>query len=253
MQLYVDFTNDIAMDAEIDPITMDTFEGKDGHPRSVITLRGSNGVPRPYLTTTVKKMLDLGLKDPFTRRPFTALIKSRVNLYLQSLKGFPEYTIGMLEQETGNIFNKWIATYSDDCKLSKMEIYKTRVLANCFLQAEDLAFLFSKYHGGGSMENRRLVINDLSDNMYSDNMYSKDRNISWILRKCSVVDTEYDKAYVISQKVGNRVRHLLIIHRIGEGFYFNVSGIGRGMPANTPITSYESSHPTIIDILEKFM
>jgi hypothetical protein len=247
MQRYAAFTSNIAVEAERDPISFEEFELKDdAHPRSVITLRGSNGVPRAYYTETVIQMIDHNLNDPFTRQPFTELVKKRARLYLRAMQEFPDYKIADLE--ANNLFQRWLSTYSDAHDMSNEEVAKIRLEAECFLQAEDLAHMFATYDGSGSMNNRGRAISDLSQNEYASM-----NDLSWILRKCSVQDTQYDKAYALSRRVGDGMTHTLIIHRIGEGFYYNVFGISRGELASQEITGYTSSHPTILDILKDFL
>jgi len=65
---------------------------------------------------------------------------------------------------------------------------------------------------------------------------------------CSIKDTAYNKGYALTIKNGNNFEHNLIIHKIGQGFFYNAE-IYRGDIAND-IFIYQSSYPTIIHLLE---
>jgi hypothetical protein len=246
MQSYATFTGNIAQEEHDDPVTYEEFkQTDDSHPREVMTIRRSNGVPFPYHTQTVIELINRNMPDPFTRQRFSELTKKRAKLYASSLEAFPDRKVG--DMDTDLLFRKWIASRSDG-DLSNEEKKLIDLEAECFLQAEDLTSLFKEYDGSGSMNNRTRAVSDVGVSEYSEM-----NKIAWVLRKCSVSDTQYDKAYAITCMEGNTHKHHLIIHRIGEGFFYNPTGISRGDPANQLMVGYESCHPTIIDILRKFL
>lgn len=229
------FTRELSKD-NIDPVELEEFKGEEtAHPREIITIRRANNKPHPYYVRSVIAILDRGNGcDPETRQPFSQLTIQRARLYQDCLTFFPNYTMENLDVK--NIYIRWRSTYNTNISLMSNEL--TRLEARCFLQASDLIDIFNNFDGSGSMMNREKaeqVLTTVGD---------------WLLRPSSVIDTEYDKAYVLSRYTTEGCRHYLIIHRIGEGFYYNVNGIDRGMLASSPITRYAKAYPTIINLLE---
>jgi hypothetical protein len=229
MQTYSSMTQDIAIEQQFDPIMYEEFKvDENAHPRAVMTLRRNNNVPYPYMIGTVISLIDSGNRDPFTRRPFSALAKRRARLYARCMDVFPDYK--MKDLDSADLFRRW-QELNQNPQGSQEEQDKLRLEAQCFLQPEDLLSIFKAYNGKGSTENRRLSLVDIN------------QEHPWLLRNSSVVDTEYDKAYVLSWKKETDIYHRLIIHRIGEGFYYAVNGIPQG--------GYGGEYPTIIHLLEE--
>jgi hypothetical protein len=235
MNVYSSFTESRTTEEATDVVTLEEFKyGEHAHPRAVITIRRTNGVPYPFMVSTVMNIINHGDgKDPSTRVPFTVMDRRRALLYNRALTEFPDYTRDGLN--TTDLYERWVSIHKPDCELDKE---KVRLEAQCFLQPEDLIGIFNNFHGSGSMLNRQEAVNALTE------------NTTWILRKSSIQDTQYDKAYALTRIVNGDVRHYAIIHRLGEGFYFNAYGISRGDLASNQITDHHGFYPTIIDLLE---
>ena len=231
-----------------DPITMEEFKyDGNAHPRNVMMIRRSNGIPYPYFTTTVAELISRDMRDPFTNQPFSAITKQRAKLYLKSLETFPDYTNATLNTE--EILKKWLSIHDAACTFTNEQKELICLEAHCFLQPSDLLGLFKPYEGQGSMDNRQKAVDEL---VAGDATARK-----WILRNSSIHDTTYNKAYVLTYKEDNyetpeapKVFHELIIHHVGEGFYFGVSGFVRNGNASDPIVGYKAVYPTIIQLLE---
>lgn len=223
-----------------DPITMEEFKyDENAHPRLVMMIRRSNGVPYPYHTTTVMELVNRGMKDPFTQRYFSEITKERARLYLKSLEKFPTYTNRNLN--TKEIMEKWLLM-KVATSLTEEQKELIRLEAQCFLQPSDLLELFEAYDGKGSMNNRQKAENEITNGVRK-----------WVLRNSSLTDTEYNKAYVLTYKKGDAIHNSLIIHRVGEGFYLGVSGITRNGSAGDRMESYTAVFPTIIHLLEALL
>ena len=238
MDTYSSITQDIARQETMDPVTWEDFKTDEkAHPRAVMTIRRSNGVPYPYLVSTVMRLIRAGQPEPVTRAPFSAITKKRAELYSECMQVFPDYTLEDLD--TVDLFRRWQETFNPFSQLSEEQKEHTRLEARCFLQAEDLLTIFKKYQGKGSNENRAKAMDDVA------------QGYRWILRNSSVRDTEYEKAYALTRNEG-RVCHYLIIHKIGDGFYYNVKNIGRGESAGKFFICRPdfAVYPTIIQLLE---
>ena len=235
----------------VDEVTLEEFsESKEVHPRAIMTIRRSNGIPYPFKVQSVIDIIQSGNGlDPSTRVPFSQLTKERAFLYKQSLEEFPDYVL--TSDRIKDLYKRW--TSPQMCE-------KTRLEARCFLQAEDLLDIFKTFDGSGSMKNREMAYR-----------YLATTGKKWVLRTSSVKNTEFDKAYVMTINSTARLiprtihslpgplmedknpeskgfQDCLIIHRIGDGFYANV------VLANTTEIpenfTYSRCYPTIIDFLE---
>lgn len=236
MESYVSFTRNIVQAKQPEDIlTLEEIKYDQlSHPRAVMTIRRSNGLPYPFLVKTIVQLIERGNgQDPVTRQPFSDLTKQRAFLYNDCLRAFPNYQLNKMNAH--NLYQRWVSTYQQD--MDSKERDKVRLEAKCFLQAEDLMGIFNSFHGKGSMLNRVSAEAALENGQ------------TWILRDSSVKDTEYDHAYTLTKRVGTQIEHFLIIHRIGDGFYFGAKGIMRGKSA-TDMAGWFSSYPTIIHLLE---
>jgi hypothetical protein len=230
-----------------DPITMEEFKyDENAHPRAVIMIRRSNGVPYPYHTTTVMELINRRMRDPFNQQPFSNIAKERVKLYMESIEKFPTYINRTLN--TTEILNRWLSIQTDTT-LSEEQKALIRLEARCFLQPSDLLGLFEQYQGKGSAENRQKAEDEINSGART-----------WVLRNSSLTDTEYNKAYVLSyshvpvretyENEQTTIQHSLIIHKVGEGFYLGVGGISRNGSAGDVMTGYNAVYPTIVQLLE---
>lgn len=239
MNEYSSVTQNIARETKDDPITFEEFVvDSSAHPRSVMTMRRANNKPHPILVSTVISLMLNRQRDPWTRRPISDITKRRALLYSKCVATFPDYNIENLD--TKDLYNRWADTYTGTCTLTDDEKELIRLEARCFLQAEDLVGIFKKYEGSGSTLNRTKSITDLSEAS------------NWLLRKCSVVDTEFEKAYALTwmDNGDGTVNHAVIIHKIGDGFYYGPTGIKREDSAGKPFTNWGAVYPTIIHLLE---
>jgi hypothetical protein len=237
MEEYTGITRQLTIQHPEDDITAEEFKyDQNSHPRSVMTLRRSNGVPYPYLVNTVVKIITIGDGcDPYTRRPLSQLVRDRAILFSRCLKEFPNYKL--TPEKISDLYNRWISCDRED-RLLELE-------AQCFLQAEDLISIFQSFSGKGSLNNRQEAEKFLADS-----------GKTWVLRHSSLKDTEYDKAYALTQRVegsgqagsdtGSYV-HTGIVHRVGEGFLSGVR-IYRGESVDS-LRHYNASFPTIVHLL----
>lgn len=199
---------------EIDPITIEEFDNS--HPRAVMMIRRSKGIPFPI---NVKSVLDIITKgnnrDPFTREIYSENVRKRAELYYKAVVEFPRYKLN-----SGELYKRWLDTFVCDRLALKYghpvmpEVKKiqerTRLEARCFLQAEDLMDFFKPFFGNSSNMNRKEAEKYLLDSGYE-----------WILRNCSKENTEYDMYYALTALKGLVVNHYLICHKLGEGFFCN--------------------------------
>lgn len=235
MDAYADFTRMNSVD-ETDPVTLEEVEyDENAHPRSVMTIRRANGRPYSYYVNTVLDIIDRGNgRDPITRENFSTNTIRRARLYKCCMVEFPNYKLKDLDVK--DLYKRWWISY-DDALMSEKLKSRVRLEARCFLQAPDLKGMFESFSGAGSMDSRRTAEAVLN---------SENR---WLIRDCSVQSTETSKAYALSSWCDGVCSHSLIVHRLGDGFYFRPSGIGRGDSADLPITGYADKFPTIIDLL----
>lgn len=234
MEAYIQFMETSIEKQPTDPITLEDFKySEKDHPRSIINIRRSNEIPYPYSVPTMTAMISRGqLYDPVTREPLSELAIKRIALYNESLQMFPSYSL-----DTHDLYQRWLLCRRPDIKLSPKQIDCIRLEAYCFLQAENLLGLFQTFAGKGSMLNRQEA-----------EKYLRETGKKWILRTSSLIDTEYNKGYCLSIIKDDRIHHNAIVHKIGDGFYFNV-GIERGQKIENVFT-YEKAYPTIIHLLE---
>jgi hypothetical protein len=150
------------------------------------------------------------------------------------MEKFPD--IRLRDLDTKKIFLDW----EKDCS-EKKYTFDIHLKAKVFLQTEDLLTIFQEFNGKGSMSNRA-----------SSEEYLEKNGKKWLIRNSSLIDTEYDKAYTLTIKQDTgEYTHSLIIHRIGEGVYYNATGV-RGCPISK-VFDYHSSYPTMIDLIEKII
>lgn len=237
MQGYFNFGQTISHEEKEDVISAEEFPSDDrAHPRTVILVRRTNGRPYPFLTTSVMDIINKGNGcDPVTRQPFSPLTIQRADLYNRSLVEFPDYQVKSLN--TKDLYIRWINTHKSNTRWTD-EIARTRLEARCFLQAEDLMGIFQTFSGKGSIANRDSSVEFL-----------RKTNRDWVLRHCSLKDTEYDKAYALTYLLPNgNPTHIVIVHRIGEGFYYDIL-INRKSSIDFDF-EYARSYPTIVNLLE---
>jgi hypothetical protein len=237
MQEYIQIEQAIAKEEKEDIVTAEEFPtDSEAHPRSVILVRRTNGLPYPFLTSTLVNVINMGNGlDPVTRQPFSELTKQRVQLYHNCLLEFPDVKIKDLN--IVDLFRKWIDTHKSRT-VSNDAVMRTRLHAQCFLQMEDLLGIFRSFNGKGALTNRSSAAEFLTST-----------GRSWVLRDCSLQDTKYDKAYALTYRNGRETNHVPIVHRIGEGFFYDVN-----LPRQTSVGGYfpySRSYPTIICLLEE--
>jgi hypothetical protein len=131
------------------------------------------------------------------------------------------------------LYNRWINTY----KTGAVDVDRTRLEAKCFLQMEDLVGIFKKFDGKGALTNRNEAESFLSMT-----------GCSWVLRHSSIQDTEYNKAYALTYKNNKGFIHIAIIHKIGEGFFYNADFLRKSI--SKELFNYSRSYPTIVCLLE---
>jgi len=223
---------------QIDSVSLEEFKFDDkAHPRSVMLIRRPNGIPYPFLVQSVIQIVDQGNgRDPETREPFSQLTITRAKLYAKCQTIFPKYQLG--DMDSVDLYQRWLQTY-DDPMLSKEQKEKTRLEAQCFLQAEDLLDMFQIFRGKGSALNR----DDAKTFLQSSPR-------KWLLRNCSLQDTQYNKAFVLTMlNHDEKLIHFPIIQKVGEGFYFGCL-VRRGANCDSKF-NYMSVYPTIIHLLQQ--
>jgi hypothetical protein len=117
------------------------------------------------------------------------------------------------------------------------EVSKTRLEAQCFLQMEDLMGIFQTFDGKGALTNRDGAKTFLAET-----------GRLWVLRHSSLQDTKFERAYALTYAVGNKIENIAIVHKIGEGFFYDVD-----LPRQSSVGGYfdyTKSYPTIISLLE---
>jgi len=237
MEEYTKVTKQMTIEESEDIITGESFEyDENAHPRSIMMIRKSNGVPCPFFVESIIKILTIGNgNNPFTRRPLSQLTRERAMLFSRCIKEFPNYKI--LPGSSIDLFNRWIASYRPDCSLSPREKSLLLLEAQCFLQAEDLLDIFQSFNGSGSLDNRSEAENFL-----------KNTGKTWILRHSSLQDSEYNKAYALTRlSLNGNYIHDAIVHRIGEGFFIGLT-LKRGDNVNSNF-SFSAEYPSIIHLL----
>jgi hypothetical protein len=220
----------IVPEGTVDSISMDNLSS---HPRGIILVRRRNGIPYPYNIDTILSILkSKNPVDPFTRDPFNKLVIERAFLFKKSIDLFPEYKI--TPESSIDLFNRW-----KTAKVSGFVDERLDIEAKCFLQISDLIGIFQKFSEPGSVLNREMA----------ESYLSQREDGTMILRPSSVTDSEYIKAYAVSYKSGSIIKHSLVIHRIGEGFYIAKASPKRCTKAEDAVLDMESAFPTIIDLL----
>lgn len=237
MNEYCLIGQNISHEEKEDVVSAEEFPSDDkAHPRMVMLVRRTNGHPYPFFTTTVMDIINKGDGcDPVTRQQFSNLVRQRAELYNQALIDFPDYKLKDLN--TRELYIRWINTHKTGTQVNE-EVKKTRLEASCFLQAEDLMGIFQTFNGKGSLENRASAV-----------AFLVQTGRKWVLRHCSLKDTKYDKAYALTYLGIGGMSHVVIVHRIGEGFFYEVA-IGRQDSVGGTLY-YEKSYPTIISLLEQ--
>jgi hypothetical protein len=226
MHAYTKLNNSLLEDEKDDIITGE--EIPTDHPRKMMTIRLSNGVPFPYSTQTILDICSKGDgKDPQTRQPFDYVTRARASIYKRSTIFFPNYTLGV---DNKDLFQRWL-----DSRISQDD--RTHVEASAFLQIEDI--LFQQFNGKGSLENRDEAEKYLKN---------PDNTRKWLLRNSSLIDTQYNKGYVLSFLRNDELFHIPIVHKIGYGFCYNCRVTRNAVLSDN--FSYESDYPTIISLLE---
>jgi hypothetical protein len=237
MQEYAKIARKATIEQPEDIITAEEFKyDENAHPRSVMTLRRSNGIPYPYLVQTIIRIIiDGDNRDPVTRCQLSQLTRQRAILFSRCVHEFPDYRLD--PTKTVDLYNRWINSYKPECTLSPTEKSRLQLEAQCFLQAEDLMDIFQSFSGKGSLDNR-----DASEQFLIDS------GKKWVLRHSSLKDTEYNKAYALTQIAeSGYFTHVAIVHRVGEGFFSHVA-LNRG-DSTADSFDYFGSYPTIIHLL----
>lgn len=242
MLQYALVTEELCSEEIVDPISYEQlkYRDKDDHPRHVILVRRSNGVPYPYKVTTIIKLIEHGGIDPFTRKPFHPLICERANLFKKAVDEFP--TLKITADYLVQLYHEWI----DEYILNTIPVTNntpTMLQARSILQVKDICHMFFPLSGPGSLMNRATA----------EQMLSMSEKGTWLLRNSSIRGSKYTHIYVLSYvKKKHRVKHILIMHQIGLGFFYNII-----TPRNVTITNLPStvkdSAVCIVDIIHKFV
>lgn len=237
MEQYINITRQTTIEQPEDIVSGEEFKyDEHSHPRSVMTLRGSNGVPYPYLVNSIIRiMIDGDGLHPFTRLPLSQLTKDRAILFSRCIQEFPDYKLD--PGKSVDLYNRWINSYNPDSSLSAREKTLLFLEAQCFLQPEDLTAMFQSFNGKGSLNNREAAEKFLIES-----------GKKWVLRNSSLRDTKYNKAYALTKITPTgEYTHTAIVHRIGEGFFSGVY-LYRGQTTDSKF-QYTASYPTIIHLL----
>lgn len=230
MENYMAFYNqEITMD-DCDPITLEQIN-KSKHPREIMSVLLNYRVLKFYYTKSIIELFEKGDGiDPHLRKKFPKIVEERARLYYDCMVKYPNLKKDEVNTAFINkIYKKWIENPDDD------------LLASAILQPSDIIKYFERYSGKGSLENRKFAEKALNE-----------KN-TWLLRYSSVKgeDDKINHAYVLSKYVKpNEYLHFLIIHRIGSGFYFGVSGILSGCKKIPENLNAKKIYPSIIELLK---
>lgn len=208
------------------------------HPCADIFL--SSGVGEDYKSATFKsthlyeKFKKGDIINPLTGIPYSSFTLEKLELYMKCQEKLPNYNIEKVK--SSDIFTRWINSLKKNNNLSDIEKEVVDIEARCFLQPEELVDIFKQF------SNKGLAIREEAEK------YLKESGKQWILRNCSLKDTDNAKAYALTILYGGVPYSFPIVHRIGDGFYFNVS-LCRGDSIDKFFT-FKSFHITIIDLLK---
>lgn len=207
------------------------------HPRGSINIRYDDGTIKSYNLDTLATLILKGYCDPYTLQSFRKCDIRRTCLYIQSIKEFPKYQLNMLD-----LYHRFINSYDENLTLEKSQIQKIQLEAKIFIQVTDLVEIFKKYLGNGNLKNRKLAERELKHQP----------NGSWLIRNCSIIESEYDKPGVVTFKHDlNVYKHILFVHRIGMGFFLiDTNHAIRGMSISDVKLLIDSDQPSIVNLLE---
>ena len=130
------------------------------------------------------------------------------------------------------IYNDWINDQNNPLKLLK---------AQSLIQPSNIMDYFRSYNGKYNFNNRDECVKELLNKP----------NNSWILRNSSIKDTDIQKAYCLSFKKNDVIKHYLIIHKIGYGFYFGVKILRGKILKNNENFNYIKLYPSIIHLIQE--
>ena len=209
------------------------------HPCTHIFISYSIGEEYKSASYNTRELYDIIKKgnciNPLTKLPFSPYLIQKIELYMKCIEKLPEYNIQSVN--SSNIFSRWIKSLKKNSNLSNEEKELVDIEARCFLQPEELVDIFQDFKQNGS-----LAIREEAEK------YLKDTGKQWILRNCSLKDTDKAKAYALTILYGGVPYSFPIVHKIGDGFYFNV-GLNRGDSIEKTFT-FTSFHITIIDLIK---
>jgi hypothetical protein len=169
-------------------------------------------IPRFYSIDTIRN------KDCFT-----LLIREKARLLCEYFAQNPDASYEVSKKD---VYENW--------KLDR----KASLQAKCFLEPEDIKDLFQSFDGRGSPNNRAKAIEHL-----------KRTGKKYVLRYCSLKDTDYYKAYSLTLALNNDMfEHYAIVYCVGDGYYFGVKAIS----GNNVVTAHSAikSYSNIVDLLE---
>ena len=235
MSEYLDFNINIAQSDNngYDPISFDKINilNYNVHPRSSISILRDNNKPYFYNIDTLINIIELGdSKDPFTRKKFDEITIERIYLYKKCLDTFPD--LNKDDINYNQIYNDWINDKNNPLKLLK---------AQSLIQPSNIMDYFRSYNGKYNFNNRDECVKELLNKP----------NNSWILRNSSIKDTDIQKAYCLSFKKNDVIKHYLIIHKIGYGFYFGVKILRGKILKNNENFNYIKLYPSIIHLIQE--
>jgi hypothetical protein len=244
--MYAQFTEQGIEAAETGAISFEDFKD---HPRGSIGVRYAEQKMRYYDVDTLKKMIDLGQADPFTRQPFSVQLKERVKFYNTCHVSYPDHK----SVDKNDLFNKWMDTFDPQSILTLQEKNVIRNKAHCFLTLDDFNTVFKNYDVEAiKIENnldekaarlmiRKRAIDDLKNSKVG----------SWLIRPSSIIHkytkvdedgkevTLFTKVLVLTYKTDVGIKHILIVHRQGVG-YFIMSSVKRAMDPNILIKQVDN-------------
>ena len=135
-------------------------------------------------------------------------IRERLQFHIKALDKFPDMTYKIVKENA----EKWTEEYIDNIK-------KNVTLENNTLRDKIYYFCepihFKKYLlYADSIENKKKL------RVYAINLINDKSNLSFIMRKTSIIDTKDIKNIVFTVKKNNEIFHYPLRHRYGFGYFF---------------------------------
>lgn len=211
---------------------------QDSHyPHPCMNIFISHGLGEDYKTAVFNtrmlyEMMNSEKVNPLTSLPFSVEHRERISLYYSCLENLPQYY-----DIPKDLYERWIESLKKNSKYSQREKELIDIEARCFLQPEDLVDIYREFEDKDSMSIREKA-----------ERYMKENGKSWLIRNCSLKNTDNSKAYAITILYGGVPYSFPIVHRIGDGFYYNVT-LARGDTIDKKF-SFSSFHISIVDLLK---